>query len=52
MDKYHDFSVDNEAFPGLSNFADKLHDKQIRMVLIVDPGLSAEDKTNKYYQRA
>lgn len=52
MKKFADFSVDTDAFPFLTQFADDLHDKKMRMVVILDPGLSADDPENKYYKMA
>ena len=52
MKENADFSVDTDKFPDLPTFADSLKDKSMRLVVILDPGLSAVDTSNKYYKRA
>jgi len=52
LDKYADFSVDKKAFPDLKKFAGALHDNYQKLVVILDAGISADDKENKYYQLA
>jgi hypothetical protein len=44
--------VDQKAFPNLVALATDLHNKYRRLVPIVDGGMSADDKNNKYYKMA
>ena len=52
MKKYQDFTVDTDAFPNLSIYTDYLHSKRMKLVVILDPALSADDPNSKYYKMA
>jgi alpha-glucosidase len=52
MDNYQNFIVNETAFPSIPAFADKLHDNYRRLIPIIDGGLSADNKQNKYYVMA
>jgi len=43
MDGHADFSVNKTAFPSIKNLTQWIQSKNMRMILIVDAGLSAED---------
>lgn len=52
LDKYTDFTIDTKAYPDLKGLANKLHDNRQQLVVILDAGISADDKENKYYKMA
>ena len=52
MQNYSDFTVDPVAFPNITEFSDKLHANNQRLIPIVDVGISSEDPTNTIYSEA
>ena len=52
MDNFTDFTVNKKAFPDIKKFADNLHNNRQRLTVILDAGVSADDRENKYYKRA
>jgi alpha-glucosidase (family GH31 glycosyl hydrolase) len=51
LNAYADFTVNTTAFPDIKNYIDMLHSYNKRLVCIVDGGISADDRQNKYYQQ-
>jgi alpha-glucosidase (family GH31 glycosyl hydrolase) len=49
LDNYADFTIDTKNFPDVKTFANNLHAKNQRLVVIIDAALSAEDTSSKYY---
>jgi alpha-glucosidase (family GH31 glycosyl hydrolase) len=45
MDNFVDFTVDTKNFPNLTDLATNLHNKNQRLVVIIDAGISAENTT-------
>jgi alpha-glucosidase (family GH31 glycosyl hydrolase) len=52
MDNYRDFTVNATAFPSLKAFTESLHQFDKRMIPIIDAGLSADTKGDKYISAA
>ncbi|KAF5914482.1 hypothetical protein HPG69_016433 [Diceros bicornis minor] len=48
MDGNKDFTVDEEAFPGLSNFTEELHSYGMKYVIIMNPGISNDSDYQPY----
>ncbi|XP_035210738.1 lysosomal alpha-glucosidase-like isoform X2 [Stegodyphus dumicola] len=48
MDRYKDFTYDKEAFKGLPEFVNDLHDKGMHYVIMTDPGISNSEKPGTY----
>ena len=44
MKENADFSVDTDNFPNLPDFSDSLKEKNMKLVVVLDPGLSAVDQ--------
>ena len=58
MENYVDFTYDSVAFKGLPAYVEELHSKGIKVIPIVEAGLSADyadkpdDPRNKYFKMA
>ncbi len=48
MDGYRVFTLDEKRFPDLKKFADKLKEKGVRIVAILDPGVKWDNKFQIY----
>lgn len=40
---YKDFTVNKERYPSFNEFAEKLHKENMKLAVIVDPGITKED---------
>ncbi len=43
MDRFKDFTIDEDNFGGLAAYADELHDRGMKLTLIFDPAIDATD---------
>ncbi len=48
MERYKDFTVNNETFPEFAGFVKEMHDKHIHLVPIIDAGVKIEDGYDTY----
>lgn len=48
MERYKDFTVNNETFPEFAGFVKEMHDKHIHLVPIIDAGVKIEDGYETY----
>ncbi|GIY46213.1 lysosomal alpha-glucosidase [Caerostris extrusa] len=48
MDKFKDFTYDEDKYAGLPEFVDELHNKGMHYVVITDPGISGSEKPGTY----
>jgi lysosomal alpha-glucosidase len=48
MDRWNDFTYDNNAYSGLPQFVDELHSNNMHYVPLTDPGISQEPKYYPY----
>ncbi len=48
MERYKDFTVNNETFPEFAGFVKKMRDKHIHLVPIIDAGVKIEDGYETY----
>ncbi|CAG0918268.1 unnamed protein product [Notodromas monacha] len=48
MDKWKDFSYDNESYAGLPEYVNKLHAGGLHYVPIIDPGISSAEEPGTY----
>jgi len=49
MNNFADFSVDKVAFPSLKNFTESIQAEGLKMIPIIDAGISADLESNPYY---
>jgi len=52
MDGYRDFSVSSSAFKNLGELTQQLHASGRRLIVVVDPGLSADAPNDKFLRQA
>lgn len=52
MDDYQAFSVNETAFPDMTNFTNALHIANMRAVVQAPTGMNSEDATNPYFAEA
>ena len=49
MSVNEDFTVNSTLFPDLKNYTESLHQQNIKVVLVIGPGLKSFNKENTYY---
>lgn len=48
MERYKDFSINEEAFPDFENFVQEMKDQHVRLVPIIDAGVKIEEGYDTY----